>query len=36
LLGKILDELRLPMLPASDSAQAAVKAAMIHAGLLSA
>jgi 4-hydroxy-tetrahydrodipicolinate synthase len=36
LLGKILDELRLPMLPASDSAQAAVKAAMIHAGLISA
>jgi 4-hydroxy-tetrahydrodipicolinate synthase len=34
LLGKILDEIRLPMLPASETAQAAIKAAMIHAGLL--
>ncbi|MGB6491357.1 MAG: 4-hydroxy-tetrahydrodipicolinate synthase [Methylovirgula sp.] len=33
-LGKIADELRLPMLPASSAAQAAIKAAMLHAGLL--
>ncbi len=34
LLGKIEEEIRLPMLPASDSARAAIKAAMGHAGLL--
>lgn len=34
LLGKLGNELRLPMLGASNAAQAAVKAAMIHAGLL--
>ncbi|MDR3407703.1 MAG: 4-hydroxy-tetrahydrodipicolinate synthase [Methylovirgula sp.] len=34
LLGKIADELRLPMLPATPPAQAAVRAAMQHAGLL--
>ncbi|MDQ6869864.1 MAG: 4-hydroxy-tetrahydrodipicolinate synthase [Pseudomonadota bacterium] len=34
LLGKILGEIRLPMLPASEAAQAAIKAAMVHAGLL--
>jgi len=33
-LGKISNELRLPMLPASETAQAAIKAAMLHAGLL--
>ena len=33
-LGKILGEIRLPMLPASETAQAAIKAAMVHAGLL--
>ncbi len=33
LLGKILGEIRLPMLPASESAQAAIRAAMAHAGL---
>jgi 4-hydroxy-tetrahydrodipicolinate synthase len=34
ILGKILGEIRLPMLPASDSAQAVIKAAMAHAGLI--
>jgi 4-hydroxy-tetrahydrodipicolinate synthase len=34
ILGKLGNELRLPMLPASGAAQAAIKAAMIHAGLL--
>jgi 4-hydroxy-tetrahydrodipicolinate synthase len=34
LLGKIADELRLPMLPATPPAQVAVRAAMEHAGLL--
>jgi 4-hydroxy-tetrahydrodipicolinate synthase len=34
ILGKLGNELRLPMLPASGPAQAAIKAAMIHAGLL--
>lgn len=34
LLGKIGDEVRLPMLPASEPARAAIKAAMIHAGLV--
>jgi 4-hydroxy-tetrahydrodipicolinate synthase len=33
-LGKIGNELRLPMLPASGAAEAAIKAAMVHAGLL--
>jgi 4-hydroxy-tetrahydrodipicolinate synthase len=33
-LGKIADELRLPMLPASSAAQVTIKAAMRHAGLL--
>jgi 4-hydroxy-tetrahydrodipicolinate synthase len=34
MLGKISGEIRLPMLPASEPAQAAIKAAMIHAGLI--
>jgi 4-hydroxy-tetrahydrodipicolinate synthase len=34
LLGKISGEMRLPMLPASETAQAAIKAAMIHAGII--
>jgi 4-hydroxy-tetrahydrodipicolinate synthase len=34
LLGKILGEIRLPMLPASETAQAAIKTTMVHAGLL--
>lgn len=34
LLGKIENELRLPMLPAAAAAQAAIKSAMVHAGLL--
>jgi 4-hydroxy-tetrahydrodipicolinate synthase len=34
LLGKILGEIRLPMLPASETAKAAIKAAMVHAGLI--
>lgn len=33
-LGKIGDEVRLPMLPASEAAHAPIKAAMVHAGLL--
>jgi 4-hydroxy-tetrahydrodipicolinate synthase len=33
-LGKISGEIRLPMLPASQTAQAAIKSAMIHAGLI--
>ena len=33
-LGKISGEIRLPMLAASENAQAAIKAAMVHAGLL--
>jgi 4-hydroxy-tetrahydrodipicolinate synthase len=32
-LGKISGEIRLPMLAASESAQAAIKTAMVHAGL---
>jgi 4-hydroxy-tetrahydrodipicolinate synthase len=36
LLGKILGEIRLPMLPASEPAQVAIKAAMAHAGLIAA
>lgn len=35
-LGKITDEVRLPMLPASAAAQAPLKAAMVHAGLMNA
>jgi 4-hydroxy-tetrahydrodipicolinate synthase len=35
-LGKISAEVRLPMLPASVAAQAPLKAAMIHAGLINA
>lgn len=34
LLGKIGEEIRLPMLPATDAARAAIKAAMASAGLL--
>ncbi|HEY5226365.1 MAG TPA: 4-hydroxy-tetrahydrodipicolinate synthase [Methylovirgula sp.] len=33
-LGKIGNELRLPMLPATEAAQAAIAAAMVYAGLL--
>jgi 4-hydroxy-tetrahydrodipicolinate synthase len=33
-LGKISGEIRLPMLPASQTAQAAIKKAMVHAGLV--
>ncbi|WP_036257518.1 4-hydroxy-tetrahydrodipicolinate synthase [Methylocapsa aurea] len=36
MLGKIADEVRLPMLPASPAALAPLKAAMIHAGLVNA
>ncbi|MBO0734532.1 MAG: 4-hydroxy-tetrahydrodipicolinate synthase [Methylocapsa sp.] len=34
LLKKVAAEVRLPMLPASDATQAAIRAAMLHAGLL--
>jgi len=34
MLGKMGQEIRLPMLPASEAAQTAIKSAMIHAGLL--
>jgi 4-hydroxy-tetrahydrodipicolinate synthase len=34
LFGKISNEIRLPMLPATEPAQAAIRAAMVHAGLL--
>jgi 4-hydroxy-tetrahydrodipicolinate synthase len=34
LLGKISGEIRLPMLPASETAQVTIKAAMIHVGLI--
>jgi 4-hydroxy-tetrahydrodipicolinate synthase len=34
LLGKISGEIRLPMLPASETTQVTIKAAMIHAGLI--
>jgi 4-hydroxy-tetrahydrodipicolinate synthase len=34
LLGKLANEVRLPMLPASEKAQAAVRAALKHAGLI--
>ncbi len=33
-LGKMEQEIRLPMLPASPPAQAAIKSAMVHAGLI--
>ena len=33
-LGRMSDEVRLPMLPVSDAARAAIRKAMIHAGLL--
>ena len=33
-LGRIVDEVRLPMLPASESARLLVRQAMVHAGLL--
>jgi 4-hydroxy-tetrahydrodipicolinate synthase len=33
-LGKISGEIRLPMMPASATAQAAIKTAMVHAGLV--
>jgi len=36
LLGKMGQETRLPMLPAAEAAEKAVKAAMVHAGLLNA
>jgi 4-hydroxy-tetrahydrodipicolinate synthase len=36
LLGKVVNELRLPMVPASEAARSAITAAMKHAGLLSA
>ncbi|WOJ89753.1 4-hydroxy-tetrahydrodipicolinate synthase [Methylocapsa polymorpha] len=35
-LGKIAEEVRLPMLPASQAAHAPIKAAMLHAGLINA
>jgi 4-hydroxy-tetrahydrodipicolinate synthase len=34
MLGRISDEVRLPMLPASESARGLVREAMVHAGLL--
>ena len=34
LLGKITDEVRLPMVPVSDTTKAVVRSAMVHAGLL--
>ncbi|VVC55288.1 4-hydroxy-tetrahydrodipicolinate synthase [Beijerinckiaceae bacterium RH AL1] len=34
MLGRISDETRLPMLPASESARGLVREAMVHAGLL--
>ena len=34
LLGKLENEVRLPLLPASESVQQAIRAAMVHAGLL--
>jgi 4-hydroxy-tetrahydrodipicolinate synthase len=34
LLGKCNNTLRLPMVPASEKAQAAVRDAMVHAGLI--
>jgi 4-hydroxy-tetrahydrodipicolinate synthase len=34
LIGKCANALRLPMVPASKKAQAAVREAMVHAGLI--
>jgi 4-hydroxy-tetrahydrodipicolinate synthase len=34
LIGKCANKLRLPMVPATDKAQAAVRQAMVHAGLI--
>ena len=34
LLGKISDEVRLPMVPLSDKSKAIVREAMVHAGLI--
>jgi 4-hydroxy-tetrahydrodipicolinate synthase len=34
LLGKCANTVRLPMVPASEKAQAAVREAMVHAGLI--
>ena len=34
LIGKCSNSLRLPMVPASEKAQAAVREAMVHAGLI--
>jgi 4-hydroxy-tetrahydrodipicolinate synthase len=34
LLGKMSDEVRLPMVPVSESTQAVVRSAMVHAGLI--
>ena len=34
LLGKISDEVRLPMVPLSDKSKAIVRDAMVHAGLI--
>ncbi|MGQ4272547.1 4-hydroxy-tetrahydrodipicolinate synthase [Terrihabitans sp. B22-R8] len=36
ILGRIKDEVRLPLLPATDKAREAMRAAMIHAGLIAA
>jgi 4-hydroxy-tetrahydrodipicolinate synthase len=36
MLGKMGQEIRLPMLPASETAQTAIKSAMVHAGLINA
>jgi 4-hydroxy-tetrahydrodipicolinate synthase len=33
-LGKISDDVRLPMVPLSDASKAKVREAMVHAGLL--
>ena len=34
LLGKVSDEVRLPMVPLSDKSKAIVRDAMVHAGLI--
>jgi 4-hydroxy-tetrahydrodipicolinate synthase len=34
LLGKVADEVRLPLLPAGPAARAAIRSAMVHAGLI--
>jgi len=36
LLGLMEDDVRLPLVPASDNAKQAVRAAMVHAGLINA